>query len=108
MNEIAKNQVCIVMRNGVELWLDADRSASLQVKLLKQDRGQFLEFEGRVLNTADITGIYLASDMDSVTRRKNGEHQCKNGKWHDRGIKCDCPREMTSAEIVAYSTGRKT
>ncbi|MDE2016024.1 MAG: hypothetical protein KGI72_05875 [Patescibacteria group bacterium] len=97
---------CVSLRNGIEIWCEQDRLRDLESALLL-GKGGVAKIGEDLINLADIVGIFSASTMDSVTRRKNGEWKCKNGKWHDKGTKCDCPREMTSAEIVAYSTGRK-
>ncbi len=97
---------CVSLRNGIEIWCEEERLRDLESALLSGKAGMAKIGED-LINLADVVGIFSSLPMGEVTRRKNGEWKCKNGKWHDKGTKCDCPREMTSAEMVAYSTGRK-
>lgn len=89
-NEIAKEQKCIVMRNSVELWVDAEKAAKFQADWEGQQIKGAVGFEGRTLNTADIVGVFKPEDMEAVTRRKNGEWQDKKGRWLQKGDKV-CP-----------------
>lgn len=92
MNELSKSLRCVVMRNGIELWLEADKADSLQHVLLNTTQHKFVKFGERTINTADISGIFVADDMATFTRRKNGEWQCGKAKWHAKGQQCDCSR----------------
>jgi len=51
---------------------------------------QFIEYNGRLINKADMVGIFEAVDLQEQTRRRNGQWKCKEGNWHDRGEKCEC------------------
>ena|SRR3990167_1328659 len=89
-NQLSNKQKCLVMRNGIEIWLDGDKANKIGNDMLVIPRGIF-KAEDRFLNTADIIGIFTPEDMDNLTRRKNGQWKCeKRGRWHDRGIKCEC------------------
>lgn len=83
--EISKNLVCVLMRGGVEVWIEKEKLEPL-IDLLEKKR--FVKVEDRIINTADISGIYPASDLEDMKRRKNGEWQCKWGHWHNRGEVC--------------------
>lgn len=89
-NEVSKNIKCICIRNGVEVWADEDFVERLSAKLEGLSGHAFIRFEGRLLNTADITGIFTAQDMEEVTRRKNGQWKCNHNNWHYRKEECDC------------------
>jgi hypothetical protein len=93
MARLAKNLVCIVVRNGIWVWVEQERAKILINVLGQNNCPQFITYEGRMINKADITGIFLPEDIDAYTRRKNGQWQCDKGKWHNRGVACDCPAE---------------
>lgn len=90
MNELSKNLTCICIRNGVEIWVESDRAENLVEILKSPNAPQFIEYDGRMLNKADLVGIFSAEDMESTTRRKNGQWKCASNTWHDRGQKCEC------------------
>ncbi len=78
------------MRNGAEIWIDSNRVKLLQDNLVNLKSHVFINYDDRTINTADITGIFCAKDMDDIKRRKNGQWQCENGNWHDKFKKCNC------------------
>ena len=90
MNEISKSLMCVQMRSGVEVWVEAERAEALQDVLGKISGSKFIRFDEQTLNTADIVGVFRASTMADVTRRKNGQWQCHRGTWHDKGEDCPC------------------
>jgi hypothetical protein len=86
--EMSKNLVCILMREGVEIWIEAEKLEPLMGML---ETKRFIKIEGRIINTADISGIYPAGDMENLTRRKNGQWKDQKGIWHDKGERvCKC------------------
>jgi hypothetical protein len=102
MNELANSQMCIVMRNGIEIWVDKDRALRLQAVLKGLSVNKFIDFDDRSINTADILGVFNPQDMDLHTRRKNGEWQCDKGRWHSKGQMCDCSK----GELVNWTAHR--
>ena len=82
MNELAKQQSCIVMRNGMHIWIDKDKAEHLHKALNSITESKFINFDGKTLNTADITGLFTAQDIDEFSRIKRGEWQDKKGEWH--------------------------
>lgn len=91
MNEIARPQKCVIMRNGVEIWFDTDKADRLIEVFTSPNAPQFITYEGRLLNRADLVGVFLPPDIEDMTRRKNGEWKCRErGNWHGKGAKCDC------------------
>lgn len=89
-NELARQQKCIVLRNGLEIWVDKDKAEKIEDDWINgRLKGPF-KIDGRTLNTADISAFALPQDMTDLVHRKNGEWKCKSGTWHSRGEKCEC------------------
>ena len=86
--EISKNLVCILIRGGVEKWVERDIVKKLTALLKTPDCPQFIEYQGELINKADITGVFTAETMEERTKSKNGQWKCKYGQWHDRFEKC--------------------
>jgi len=85
MNELTKNLMAIVLRNDIEIWAEEDKIKNLQKILTMGKESRFIEIDGEVINTADISGIFSAKTMEDITRRKNGQWKGKDGKWFDKG-----------------------
>lgn len=88
--DLANPQKCIVLRNGLEVWVDFEKANEIEIDWVAGKLKGPFRVSGRVLNTADITGIVLPEDMVDMRKRKNGEWKCHRGTWHDRGAKCEC------------------
>lgn len=91
--EVAIPQMCIYLRNGIEIWVETNK-----VKKLGEDWRNGLkaavEINGRYINTVDIVGIFLPEDLEDMKRRKQGQWRCKKGNWHSKEeISCSCTRE---------------
>jgi hypothetical protein len=83
MNELAKKQKCISIRGGQEIWIDEDKVEAISSQM---ESRKFIQIGDNIINTADISGIYTAKEMENVIRRKNGQWQdAKTGDWHNRG-----------------------
>lgn len=72
------------------MWLEADRAEKLQAILRNLRDHKFIDFEGRTINTADLSGVYDPIDMADLTRRKNGQWMCGFSNWHNRKDECLC------------------
>lgn len=103
MTQLSKELLCIVIRGGVELWAEKERILPMLATLQNKNAPQFITYEGRLINRADVVGIFTPEDMEAVKRRKNGQWQCGFGEWHDRGEKCEC----VSAEEVRQQNFKK-
>lgn len=90
MTQLSKNLVCILMRSGIQIWIESDRAASLKSQIETSKQSIFVNFNDQFINTADISGIFTADLMEDLTRRKNGEYKCRSNVWHPRNTKCDC------------------
>jgi len=85
--ELVKELRIITLRNGVEISIEQERAENL-LKLMEQRK--FIEIDGRIINTVDITGIFKPEDLEAVVRRANGQWQDKEGRWHNKGDRV-CP-----------------
>jgi len=101
-NQLATQQKCVVMRNGIEVWLSKEGAEDFEKELHSGAKG-FVPLKGRTVNTADILGVFPPEDMEDLIRRKNREWKCKQGNWHNLGEKCNC----VSKEEKEYSEVRE-
>lgn len=85
--EIALDQMCIVMRGGLEMWVSKDRAEKIKTLMESQ---KYIEIDGSTIATFDITGILTPQHMEEKTRKTNGQYKCLKGNWHDRYQNCDC------------------
>ena len=88
---ITKKQKCLYMRNQIEIWIDEDRCTELENALTSNPRA-IVKFEGRVLNTVDIVGIFLPADLEDLKKRNRGMWKCKYNFWHTKNDNCECGR----------------
>lgn len=93
-NELSMTIRCILIRSGVELWVEAERAERLGKVLAVSGGPQFAEFDGRLINRSDVVGIFTPQDMEELTRRKNGQWKCNRGEWHDRKENCECMEQL--------------
>jgi len=100
--KLSKNLQCVCVRNGIQIWLEQDRVENLKANLKKLEKSTFIELPGgQVVNSADLTGIFSAKDIEELTHRKNGEWKCRYGNFHQKYEKCEC------AEIERLEEERK-
>lgn len=83
--ELSKNLMCIVIRGGIEIWVEADKLPDIEKG--KEQKKSFI-LNGELINSADIVGVFKATTMEEFARRKNGQWKCDFGFWHDRFEKC--------------------
>lgn len=89
-NQLSKQQRCLYVRVGIQVWIDEDKSQKIQADLSGKESKGMVMVEGRLINLADVVGIFTPQDIEDLTRRKNGQWKCEKGVWHDRGEKCEC------------------
>jgi len=92
--ELSKNLKVVVIRGGLQVWVEAEKIEKLTYILTRlEGKSKFIEYEGQIINTADITGIFDPQTIEANSRRKNGQWQCLEGNWHERGEKCKCSKK---------------
>ena len=106
MTNLARKEMCVLMRNGIELWLDSDKATTFGNDLTEGMR-TVVKIEGRYLNTVDIVGIFTPQDLDDYKRIKNGQWKCTKGTWHAKGEDCKCKWQQPSV-WEAPEVGRDT
>ena len=93
MNELARKEKCVLMRSGIEKWIEWDKAEQLELILQGLTSHKFIKVEGETVNTADIEGVYKPESLEEMKRRKNGEYKCSFNKWHSRQMKCECAQD---------------
>lgn len=88
--DLTKELVCILLRVGIEIWVEKERAEKLDLILRSSNCPQFIEYEGQLVNKSDISGIFNAKTMEERAKRKNGEWKCHNNTWHEKFQKCEC------------------
>jgi len=106
MNEISKQLVCIVLRNGAEIWIEKERAENLIKALENITQSKFINFNGELFNTADVVGILSAQTMEEIILRKRGQWKCQHNNWHDKFKKCDCKlKNLEGEDLARFSRG---
>lgn len=100
MNELAKPQVCVLIRSGLEIWIDQDQAPVLE-HALTTSTTKFLKLSGQLINTFEVLGVFTPAAMEDRQRRKNGQWKCLKGTWHEKDHKCECKahRETVTAHV---------
>jgi hypothetical protein len=91
-NEIAKKQLVLLLKNGLEIWMDETRALYVQKSLL-ESKAQFfsLEEEGlKMQSIHNIEGLYTPEQLSEIKKSKQGYWRCEFKKLHERGSSCNC------------------
>ncbi|HOM27373.1 MAG TPA: hypothetical protein PKV21_07700 [bacterium] len=80
--EIVKEQKVIILKSGVYLYIDKERADKI-INLIEKRR--FINIDGNLINTSDISGIFNIKEIEENIRRKNGQWKDKNGIWRNKG-----------------------
>lgn len=94
---------CVLIRGGLEIWIESDRADKLIEGLKRQDAPRFISIEGQSINTFEILGVFTPGAMEDRQRRKNGQWKCMKGNWHDKGNICEC--KVYKETVTAYVEG---
>lgn len=97
---LARAQVCVLVRGGLELWIDADRVDEFQ-KAISNSQNKFVKIAGQLVNPFEVLGVFTPDAMEERQRRKNGQWKCMKGAWHEKGTGCGCVdyRETVTAHV---------
>jgi len=96
---ITNPQMGLVMRNGLELWLDKEKAMDIGESMLSSPKG-IMRIDGRFINAVDIIGIFTPQDLEDYHKVKRGQWRCKYGNWHSRDENCECARNMTKTTVM--------
>lgn len=92
-NELANQQMCIYLRNGIEIWVDKEIAMDFGHDLEKGDRA-VVKIGGQYINSVEVVGIFDPIYLDELKRRKLGQYKCKYGKWHNKEEDCECGKHQ--------------
>ena len=85
--EITKNLMAVVVRGGIEVWIDEDKVDSLKSLI---ERGGIIGIGKNLINSKDIVGIFEAEVIQERDNKKGG-YKCLRFEdtYHTRGEKCE-------------------
>lgn len=89
-NELATKQRCVLMRSGVQLWIEEEKAIALSVDIQQGAVKGFVLIDGETINTNDIVGIHTPQVIYELNKSKSGQWKCEHGNWIPRGRKCQC------------------
>ena len=90
-NELAVKQMCLYLRNGVEIWIDESKATLLSEDLIREQSRKFIKIEEQLINIVEIVGIFKPLAIEELKRRKTGQWKCNKGTWHIKSDEyCDC------------------
>lgn len=96
--EIVKEQKVILMKNGLPLFVEADRVKALEDILASGSGHRFVKIDDKTINSAEIAGIYTVDAYEELQRVKQGDWKCRWGKWHMKKETCECARAVKQKE----------
>jgi hypothetical protein len=102
--EIAKKQLVLRMKSGIEIWIDEDKADKVMSYLQTQKTG-FGTIEGRLVNLVEIEGIFSPTDLEELAYRKQGMWKCKYNNWHNKNDDCTCVRPRDNYPDMEITQG---
>lgn len=100
--QIATKQVCVLLKNGIQLWLDEKPAQSFVKDWQSLREHKVMVIQGEAFSSSEIAGVFSPEKMDEYTRRKNNQWKCTHSNWHDRGEKCECTDPEKEKEFELY------
>jgi len=89
MNDLAKEQMCVRLKSGAEIWVDAGKVDILR-QFLENTKNGFVQIGNEFINIQDISGIFTPKAMEEYRNIWRGLWKCKHDTWHERNEKCEC------------------
>lgn len=108
MNELSKNLRCVLVRSGIEIWIEESQLNPV-MNAVENQKARFIEIKGELVNISDIVGVFTPNSMEDRTRRKNGQWRCKKNQWHEKGKQCDCSKKRFDKDgkvVEIFITGQ--
>jgi hypothetical protein len=88
MTELTDRVYCVLLRSGVEIWVNDERGKNVKGVLSNGGDVKFLEINDEFVSVSAIEGIFTAESMKTKERTKRGDWQCGFGYWHIKGQEC--------------------
>lgn len=102
--EITKQQNCVLIRGGIELWIDTERVIELE-KALQDSTKRFLKINGQLINSFEIIGLFTPESIAERHRLQTGEWKCQKGRWHEKKHRCDCSKPKPKNRVKLNKDG---
>lgn len=92
MNELEKQQMVILMKNGLTFWVSKETGERAQEQLVRQSAHSFMKIReiNETINTAEIAGVHTPQTYSDLKRFTAGEYKCGYGVWHTKRDICNC------------------
>ena len=100
--KITNRQMCVLLKNGIQFWLDESIAQSFVEDWQNLKDHRVMVVGGEAFSSNEIAGVFSPEKMDEYTRRKNNQWKCGLANWHDRGEKCECEDPTKVAERLKY------
>lgn len=78
----------VSIRNGVNIKISREEAEKLMQ--VANSGAQFFDIKGRLVNKADLSGVFFDDDIALIGANKRGEYICKYGQYHKHGHICHC------------------
>jgi len=88
-SDITVPEMCIYLRNGIEIWVERNK-AELFGRDLVAGNKSIVQINGQYINTVEIVGIFDPVYLQELKYRKMGMWKCKFETWHEREGVCTC------------------
>lgn len=86
---LTKPQMCLVLRDNIEIWFNKEKAKTL-LEWLSKPKAGLIQAGGQFINPVDVIGIFTPEMMDQKHRLSRKQWQCKFGEWHNQFDHCAC------------------
>jgi hypothetical protein len=104
--EIVKQLNCILLKNGIELWMEKEKAIRVMMLVEKAPKGTMIRLEDFdcEFGREEVSGRYTAKLMEDRLRLRQGQWKGKDGKWHDKNTRScpKCGRELDWGKSCGY------
>ena len=88
LQNIENQPYCLVLKNGIKIWLDHDSALNLIQQVSRMDSHKAIKFDDFEFNTSEHVGIFPQSVLADLQREKDGQWRCAKLKWHQKVEAC--------------------
>lgn len=83
------------MKSGLAHVVTENTGVKLQAQLAGQMAHSFIALSelGITINSAEIDGVYTATQFGDLAKIKQGLWKCEYSKWHKKREECECQKE---------------
>jgi len=104
MQEIAKKQKPIILRNGLKIWIDEENIKKMNAIITSPNCPKFLQLGERTINVNDLSGIFMPEDIKAIEYERRGAWKCEKGHWMGKNAtRCEAKFALVKDEFCYYS-----